>query len=373
MSAMPLKAAAFSLMLAAGLNCGSFVAAQEARSSGTGFAVGPTSVLTNAHVVSECRTVEVASVGGETVVASVTARDSRNDLALLTLATARRPYAAFRPTSLRSGDEIVVLGFPYRGLLATDVNVSAGIVSAMAGIRNDTSQLQISAPVQPGNSGGPLLDETGAVAGVVVAKLDALAVAKITGDVPQNINFAIKGEVAQSFLRSHGVQPVLAAEPRSRVSLTDRVQSARPYTYLVTCGSVRSDRAAQRPRPAPPSAREPPSRESGRIIVTSVTLGKSVGPDKRVTAETTTFAIHDTIYASIGTIGVGRSTLAVKWTYLFDTRTVPVRQDVMTIEPTGPATSEFRISKPDGWPTGDYRLQVLQDGEPVALRSFRVQ
>ena len=60
------------------------------------------------------------------------------------------------------------------------------------GLLDDISQLQISAPIQPGNSGGPLLDEYGNVAGVVVAKLRALAVAKATGDIPQNVNFAVK-------------------------------------------------------------------------------------------------------------------------------------------------------------------------------------
>jgi hypothetical protein len=214
------------------------VTAQLKGGSGTGFAVGPTSVLSNAHVVTDCKEVDLTSVGGDTFTAKVTARDTRNDLALLTLEAPRHPYASFRRTSLRAGEDVVALGFPYRGLLASDVNVSVGNVSAMAGLRNDTSQMQISAPVQPGNSGGPLLDEAGAVAGVVVAKLDALAVAKAVGDIPQNINFAIKGEVAQSFLRAHGIEPRPASEVK-RTSVADRVQAARPYTYLITCKSVR--------------------------------------------------------------------------------------------------------------------------------------
>ena len=77
-------------------------------------------------------------------------------------------------------------------MLGSQLKVSTGIVSATVGLLDDISQLQISAPIQPGNSGGPLLDEYGNVAGVVVAKLRALAVAKATGDIPQNVNFAVK-------------------------------------------------------------------------------------------------------------------------------------------------------------------------------------
>jgi S1-C subfamily serine protease len=94
--------------------------------------------------------------------------------------------------SVRSGNDIIALGFPLHGLLGSQLKVSTGIVSATVGLLDDISQLQISAPIQPGNSGGPLLDEYGNVAGVVVAKLRALAVAKATGDIPQNVNFAVK-------------------------------------------------------------------------------------------------------------------------------------------------------------------------------------
>ena len=65
--------------------------------------------------------------------------------------------------------------------------------------------LQISTPVQPGNSGGPLLSETGAVVGIVTAKLDALTLIGITKDIPQNVNFAIKGSSALSFLNNSTV------------------------------------------------------------------------------------------------------------------------------------------------------------------------
>lgn len=222
----------------AGLQCTYAQSKEEpGPSSGSGFVVSSRGhVLTNNHVVANCATVDVVTASGETAGGRVTARDARNDLALVsTSSPIPIAVARFRQTPIRSGDDVVALGFPYRGLLAEDVNVSVGIVSATAGLRNDTSQLQISAPVQPGNSGGPLLDEFGAVVGVVVAKLDALAVARVMGDIPQNINFAIKAEVAQSFMRSHGVEPRMSGDQSRRLSPADIVQSARGFVRLISC------------------------------------------------------------------------------------------------------------------------------------------
>ena len=91
----------------------------------------------------------------------------------------------------------------FLGFWPATTNLSVGNVSALAGLGDDSRYLQISAPVQPGNSGGPLLDASGHLVGIVTAKLDA-RVARFTGDVPQNVNFALKAEVARTFLDSKG-------------------------------------------------------------------------------------------------------------------------------------------------------------------------
>jgi S1-C subfamily serine protease len=90
---------------------------------------------------------------------------------------------------VRLGESIAVFGFPLHGLLATSGNFTLGNITAVAGIGDDTRMVQMSAPVQPGNSGGPLLDQTGNVIGTVVAKINAIKLARITNDLAENINF----------------------------------------------------------------------------------------------------------------------------------------------------------------------------------------
>ena len=209
--------------------------------SGSAFAVHMSGrILTNNHVVEGCSEVTVTNQGGEPLNGRVHARDVRNDLAVIVIESQLKSVAMFRRTLIRAGEDVIALGFPLPGLLATALNVSKGIVSATAGLRNDTTMLQISAGVQPGNSGGPLLDSFGFVAGIVVAKLDAIVMARATGDIPQNVNFAIKAEVAQVFLRSQGIEPLFsAATSPQHLAVADAVEKARPYTFIVECDPSR--------------------------------------------------------------------------------------------------------------------------------------
>ena len=122
-------------------------------------------------------------------------------MALLKLEQRTETTAAFRiGRPPRAGESAVVFGFPLSQLLASTGNVTTGIVTALAGPLNDPHQIQISAPVQSGNSGGPVLDASGYLIGVVVSKLNA-----VRGDMPQNVNFAIKASTAANFLDAHGI------------------------------------------------------------------------------------------------------------------------------------------------------------------------
>ena len=150
--------------------------------------------------------------------------------------------------------------------------------------------------------------------------------------------------------------------------------AAASVVALVACGKKEQPAPPPPPAPAPAPAPMPaPPPAPVGVTVSMVTLGKAVGADKKVTAATETFAKNDTIYASVDTTGSGSSTLVAKWTYTKDGKTVPVKEDTATITPTGPATTEFHISKPDGWPVGAYQVDVSADGKPAGSKAFKVQ
>jgi S1-C subfamily serine protease len=135
---------------------------------------------------------------------------------------------------VRRGDEVVTYGFPLSGILSSGPTLTRGDISALAGLRDDQNQMQISAPVQRGNSGGPLLDRAGNVVGVIVSKLNAQRVAERTGDIPQNVNFAIKADRALGFLRRNNVSPRVAGSEQER-SAAEVGDIADPSTLFLQC------------------------------------------------------------------------------------------------------------------------------------------
>ena len=126
------------------------------------------------------------------------------------------------------------------------------------------------------------------------------------------------------------------------------------------------------PAPAPAPAPPPPPPPAG-VTLSSVSLGKAVGADKKVSAATEVFAKGDTIHASIDTTGAGSATVLAKWSFTKDGKTVPVKEESATLNATGPATTEFHISKPDGWPAGNYQVEILVNGKSASTKSFKVQ
>ena len=195
--------------------------------TGSAFAVQASGkLLTNNHVVADCSEVTVRSESGTPMIGRIIGRDAGNDLALIATESRLTSVAVFRRTPIDTGEDIIALGFPLPNLLAKDLHVSTGIVSARAGMLNDSAQLQISAEIQPGHSGGPVLDSFGSVAGVVVLR----------HEVFQNVNFAVKAEVARVFLRSQGVEPLFSSQtPLRHVAVPDAVKQARAYTFVVEC------------------------------------------------------------------------------------------------------------------------------------------
>ena len=145
-------------------------APKTAEINGTGFLVSTNGhVVTNDHVISRCiGDVRGNLTGQATTTLRIVSKDETNDLALLQTPAHSKDVASIRATAIRSGDGVIAIGYPYHGLLTSDFTVTTGIVSSLSGILNDTRYLQISAAVQPGNSGGPLLDTSGNVVEVSI-------------------------------------------------------------------------------------------------------------------------------------------------------------------------------------------------------------
>ena len=212
-------------------------ASERPSSSGTGFVVAEGRVLTNNHVIAECGRLVVRNAAGARLSGRVVAADRRRDLALVAVPAEVGPALPFRDSpAVRRGESVVTYGFPLSGLLSSGPTLTTGDINALAGLRDNPANFQISAPVQPGNSGGPLLDSQANVIGVVVSKLNAAEVAEMTGgDIPQNVNFAVKGTEALAFLRGNGVQPLIASSTGPDKHAFEIGDVANPATVAIQC------------------------------------------------------------------------------------------------------------------------------------------
>jgi S1-C subfamily serine protease len=206
------------------------------KSTGTAFVVSADGhAITNNHVVAGCKELRVQ--GGSEQVRTI-ARDEVSDLALLKLPGRPKAVAVLArdSASLRQGQDIVVFGFPLDSVLSSGGNLTPGVVSAITGLGNNSNQIQITAPIQPGSSGSPVMDKKGHVVAVVNMKLSDSVMAKTTGTLPQSVNFAINGQTVKAFLDANKVPyksgvPFLTWEK----SLADLGDEARKWTTVVEC------------------------------------------------------------------------------------------------------------------------------------------
>jgi hypothetical protein len=146
-----------------------------------------------------------------------------------------------------------VLGYPLQGILASTPNLTIGNVSALAGLGDDSREIQITAPVRPGNSGGPVLDNNGRLIGIVRSKLSP----KI-GTIPENVNFAIKTTVVRNFLDANGFKYQSLAPAERQMSPADVGEMARPFTVAIEC-TVKKRQEADSPSRSPTTVPMPPS------------------------------------------------------------------------------------------------------------------
>ena len=194
---------------------------------GSGFVVSREGhLITNYHVVRRCTHMRITN----RVSANVLGTDPPNDLALLQGDLKNPTVAVFRGgRNVRTGQDILLAGFPLPSVLGTNLHVTRGSVSTLAGLGNNSARIQISAPAQPGNSGGPVLDFSGHVVGVVYSVLRSAR-----GRQTQNTNFAIRAGIVRAFLEAHGVSYETAPSVE-KLAPEDVADRARKFTFRIEC------------------------------------------------------------------------------------------------------------------------------------------
>jgi S1-C subfamily serine protease len=201
--------------------------------SGSGFAVTSDGyVITNYHVIKGCTDVYIHDKG-ESILSTIVTFDPNNDIALLKGNFKPKSFYPLSRESTKLLTEVYVAGHPFGRDISTAVKVTRGIVSSLTGVANNFSNLQIDASLQPGNSGGPIMNDKGNVIGVAVAKLDLDTIVEDYGVVPENVNFGIKSNVVINIMESENIKlpkPNINSMPMSELSemITDG-------TYYLSC------------------------------------------------------------------------------------------------------------------------------------------
>ena len=168
-------------------------------SQGTGFAITANGhVATAFHVVSGAKRIQLTFADGTTLPATIESSSRANDLAILKAPSkSLKPLPIASSRSVKVGKELFTVGYPVTGLLGSDAKYTNGSLSSKSGLGGEASLLQITVPIQPGNSGGPVVTDQGRVVGIVTSTAAIKNFMEITGTLPQSINWAIKAEYAK--------------------------------------------------------------------------------------------------------------------------------------------------------------------------------
>jgi len=202
--------------------------------TGTGFALKDGYVVTNYHVVENANQIRIYGVNGNFTTdykAELIAKDTHNDLAILYITDYRFNGFSTIPYSINTknadvGEEIFVLGYPLTSTMGDEIKLSTGIISSRTGYQGDVSLYQISAPIQPGNSGGPLLDSKGNIIGIVSSKHIGT----------ENVGYAIKASYLKNIIESSLVKDILPnTNSVSHISFTEKVKKVKNYVFYVKC------------------------------------------------------------------------------------------------------------------------------------------
>jgi S1-C subfamily serine protease len=203
-------------------------------SSGTGFFITEDGYLiTNEHVAGNGAQVRLVTEAG-LISAKVVKVDAANDLALLKVEGKFAPLPVVSSRAVKMGSTVATVGFPNIGLQGFAPKLAKGEIAALSGAQDDPRYFQISVPVQPGNSGGALVDERGNVVGVVAAKLNVAAAVATSGALPENVNYAVKSSFLLSFLESVPEVAAKLKKPNTKDrKFEDVVKSAEKAAVLV--------------------------------------------------------------------------------------------------------------------------------------------
>jgi S1-C subfamily serine protease len=216
--------------------------------TGTGFFISTEGhLVTSYHLVRDRPNMSVMR-DGQTFPAQMIANNPENDLALLKIDAPSIPLPVGNAGSARVGEEVIALGFPLASIQGQEMRASFGRINALSSLNGDNRHLQVDAPVQPGNSGGPLIGPDGRVIGVMTARLDDLATLRATGALPENVSFGVRIEYLTDLLPT---DIRLATAPLTG-SIADRVAAARPSVAFISAEPPPALSASGEPKPQPP-------------------------------------------------------------------------------------------------------------------------
>ena len=210
------------------------ISSDRPTATGTGFFITDDGYLiSNYHVVKGAAKVRLLTATG-LIDASVVKVDAANDLALLKTTGKFAPLPVAASRTVKLGATVATVGFPSTGLQGFSPKLAKGEIGSLAGIQDDPCYFQISVPVQPGNSGGALVNERGNVVGVVSAKLNAATALSASGSLPENVNYAVKSSYLLSFLESVPDVSVKLKEANGKeIKFEEVVEKAKQAAVLV--------------------------------------------------------------------------------------------------------------------------------------------
>lgn len=207
---------------------------EKGYATGTGFFITNNGhLITNYHVVNGAKEITVFTEAKEELKATVIQSDPANDVALLQVEKKSVAIPLVPAFDTAKGEEVLTLGYPLVALQGQAQKATFGRVNALSGIGNDIRYVQIDTPIQPGNSGGPLLNARGEVVGVVTATLNQVATLKASGSLPQNVNYAVKVDYILPIVRAAKISPPATAEQKVKLEMPNIVALRETSVVLI--------------------------------------------------------------------------------------------------------------------------------------------